>query len=213
MISTRIILAGNLLLLCGAGMAQTAPVKRDTVRRESHIRYGADENVVKFSAVTPPLQQVQGAPQAFYTYYWEFGDGAYSTEPAPEHVYTKPGEHTVRLWTTNHYDAGKPPASRPEKVPVKTTVRQAPAPQAQLMPEGLLLKSNREPVPGEEMVMVLSYANTSTYATSGKFYVFFNERRFKADNFELTEARTHHGEKVVQPAAQVALRIAYSGCG
>jgi len=213
MTSTRIILAGSLLLLCGAGMAQTAPVKRDTVRRESHIRYEADDNAIRFSAVTPPLQQVQGAPQAFYTYYWEFGDGAYSTEPTPEHVYTKPGEHTVRLWTTNHYDAGKPPASRPEKVPVKKTVRQAPTPQARLTPDGLLLRSNREPVPGEEMVMVLSYANTGTYATSGKFYVFFNERRFKADNFELTEARTHNGEKVVQPAAQVALHLAAADAG
>jgi len=206
MISTRIILAGS-LLLSGKVAAQTAQVKPDTVRRESRIRYEADENAVKFSAVTPALQQVQGAPQAFYTYHWEFGDGAYSTEPAPVHVYTKPGDHTVRLWTTNHYDAGKPPASRPEKVPVKKTVRQAPEPQAQLTPDGLLLKSNREPVPGEEMVMVLSYANTGTYATSGKFYVFFNERRFKADNFELTEVRTHHGERVIPQAAGVASRI------
>lgn len=179
--------------------AQVVPVKPDTARREARIRYTADENVVKFSAVTPPLQQLQGAPQAFYTFYWEFGDGAYSTEPSPTHTYTKPGEHTTRLWTTNNYDAGKPPPSRPQPVPVKKVVHtQHPAPQVQVIPDGLLLKTNREPVPGEEMVMVLSYANAAEYTTSGKLYVFFNERRFKADNFDLAEVRAHHGEKVIQ---------------
>jgi PKD repeat protein len=38
------------------------------------------------------------------TYLWDFGDGATSTEMAPEHLYTKPGTYFVKLTTTN--DAG-----------------------------------------------------------------------------------------------------------
>ena len=39
-----------------------------------------DNNQVKFGSALPPLHQVAGAPAAFYSYFWEFGDGSYSFE-------------------------------------------------------------------------------------------------------------------------------------
>ena len=46
------------------------------------------ENVFTFEvADEPPLKQIAGAPKAHYSYFWEFGDGTYSTEKNPRHIY------------------------------------------------------------------------------------------------------------------------------
>jgi hypothetical protein len=196
----------SICLLSFSVLGQQA-VKQDTVKRESRIQPSGDDNKVKFSAITPPLQPIPGAPAPFYTFYWEFGDGAYSKEASPEHVYKKTGDHTVRLWTTNNYDNGKPPPSRPQTVPVKKITFNDANPLQPVLPDGFELKSNREPVPGEEMVVIVSYQNDTDYPTNGKLYLFLNERKYKADNFQLTEVRTHHGEKEVQDVVKVASRI------
>jgi hypothetical protein len=202
----KIIVVISICLLSFSVLGQHA-VKQDTVKRESRIQPAGDDNKVKFSAITPPLQPIPGAPAAFYTFYWEFGDGAYSKEASPEHVYKKTGDHTVRLWTTNNYDNGKPPPSRPQKVPVKKITFNDTNPVQQALPEGFDVKGNREPIPGEEMVVIVSYQNDTDYPANGKLYLFFNERKYKADNFQLTEVRTHHGEKEVQDLARVASRM------
>lgn len=182
-------------------------IKSDTTKREAQIIYTADENQVAFSAITPPLQQIQGAPTAFYTYYWEFGDGHYSTDPKPKHIYKKAGEHKVQLWTTNNYDNGKPPPSRPQKVPVKKITYQDTKPPLKNLNEhdGLRLQINRAPVPDQEIVVIGSYKNSSGLPANGKLYLFYNERRFRDSNFALKEVRTHHGERQVTENLSVAM--------
>ena len=102
------------LLLCmiGSAKAQT----NDTAAAE--INSQIDNNQVKFSASLRPLRQIAGAPAAFYTYFWEFGDGSYSFEKEPLHVYKDTGEYDVRLYATNNYDDGKKPNTRPRRVRV-----------------------------------------------------------------------------------------------
>lgn len=173
------------------------PSPADTVKREAVIRHHVDDNKVDFSADTPPLQQIPGAPKAFYEFYWELGDGNYSLEKEPSHTYQKAGEYNVRLWTTNNYDNGKPPPSRPQKVQIKKITYEYTAPQVLPETEIFNLKNNREPVPEEEMVMIISYRNETDHPVDGKLYLFFNEKKFKADNFTLQEVRTHHGERTV----------------
>ena len=63
------------------------------------------------------------------------------------------------------------------------------------MDEDFILKRNREPVPNEEFVVILSYKNPKNYTTNGKLYLFYNEQKFKANNFELIDTRTYHNEK------------------
>lgn len=182
------------------------PSKQDTVRREAVINHHTDENKINFSVTAPPLQQIPGAPKAFYEFYWEFGDGDYGNGPEPYHHYKKPGEYEVRLWTTNNYDNGKPPPSRPQKVQVKKiTYDYEPA-----LPENDVfeIKNNREPVPEEEMVAIVTYKNESVYPASGKLYIFFNEKKFRADNFSLLETRTYHGERTVQDDPPVVANTA-----
>ena len=102
------------LLLCmiGSAKAQT----NDTAAAE--INPQIENNLVKFGASLRPLRQIAGAPASFYTYFWEFGDGSYSFEKEPMHVYKDTGNYDVRLYATNNYDDGKKPNTRPRRVRV-----------------------------------------------------------------------------------------------
>jgi len=168
-------------------------IVNDTVTRVANIKKTTLGNEVMFTPETPVLNQIAGAPKAFYTHYWEFGDGHYSTEEKPKHVYKKTGEYEVKLWATNNYDTGKPPTTRPKKIAISeiTTEQNDMA----SMDENFTLKRNREPVPDEEIVLIVSYKNPQEYTTNGKLYLFFNEQQYKANNFELTDTRTYHNEK------------------
>ena len=170
-------------------------VLKDTVVRTASIKETISGNQVIFTPETPVLNQIAGAPKAFYTHFWEFGDGKYSTEEKPKHTYKKPGEYEVRLWATNNYDNGKPPTTRPKKIAINTVTTEAL--DIASMDEDFILKQNREPVPDEEMVLVMSYKNTKDYVSNGKLYLFYNEQQYKANNFEILEIRTYNNEKKI----------------
>lgn len=190
--------SGIILLLLAGSFAGHAQLLQDTTSRKADIIIEQNANKARFSAETPPLIQISGAPQAFYTYFWEFGDGSYSFKENPEHVYKEKGEYQVRLQVTNNYDNGKPPPSRPQPIKVGSIEHQQAPVIEEGEIEGLAMVKTREPVPDEEMVVVMSYENQLASATNGKLYLYFNERKFKASNFKVAEVRTHHGERQVE---------------
>ncbi len=182
------------LLLLSISIGYTQDIsKNDTITRVAVIKEETTGNVTNFLPETPNLIQIAGAPKPFYTYFWEFGDGQYSKEEQPKHIYKNKGEYKVRLWATNNYDYGKPPTTRPKKVVVNTV--STPYNETASMTEDFTLIRNREPVPNEEMIAVIRYKNTKHYTTSGKIYLFYNELKYKANNFELLETRTYNNEK------------------
>ncbi|WP_449343012.1 DUF7849 domain-containing protein [Sungkyunkwania multivorans] len=174
------------------------PSVNDTITRTAVIGFDINGNEVYYNPETPPLNQIAGAPKAFYTYFWEFGDGNYSFDKNPKHVYKKKGSFETRLWTTNNYDNGKPPVAKPKKI-VVTNVDKDYNDIVQLDEHfGFRLQRNREPLPEQEMVVVVSYKNEKDYTTNGRIYLFYNERQFKNDNFELIDTRTYHGERKIE---------------
>ena len=52
----------------------------DTTRRTANIEQKNLGNQIEFKANAPELNQIAGAPKAFYTNFWEFGDGTFSKE-------------------------------------------------------------------------------------------------------------------------------------
>jgi len=175
-------------------------ILNDTISRNAIIEYSINGNNVSFIPETPDLNQIAGAPKAFYTYFWEFGDGDYSMEKEPTHSYKTKGEYKVQLSVTNNYDDGKPPETRPKTIAINTSNEvQSNNPSHNLLSAygGFRLQTNRDPVPNEEMQMVLSYGNDKDFPTNGKVYVFFNENKYKAKNFELTDIRLHHNENEI----------------
>jgi hypothetical protein len=96
---------------------------------------------------------------------------------------------------TNNYDNGKPPKTRPKLVAVNEII-DSNYDEIAALPDTTFLDliKNREPIPEEEIVVVLRYQNPLDYVANGKIYLFYNDKEFKNDNFELIETRTHFGE-------------------
>ncbi len=189
----RIFTSLILIIVFRSAFAQETQLS-DTLQRTAIFDYHISGNTVDLIPMPPALIQIAGAPKAYYSYFWEFGDGDFSRDKEPKHHYKREGEYEVNLWVTNHYDNGKTPATRPQKIKVDK-VTETYKDQA-TMEDYLILQRNREPVPAEDIVVVLSYKNPKEYVTSGKLYLFYNELKYKTDNFELTDTRTYHGEKV-----------------
>lgn len=173
-------------------------VENDTIIRTAQIGYSINGNKVSFNPNTPKLNQIAGAPEAFYTYYWEFGDGDYSFLKDPKHSYNEKGDYKIQLSVTNNYDDGKPPTTRPKDIAILSNNENSDLinPNHNLLSshKGFRLQTNREPVPSEEVQMVVSYGNGSGYSTNGRLYLFFNEKKYKNKNFELVEVRLHNNE-------------------
>ncbi len=187
-----------LMFFCFPELAEGQTKVKDTITRRATIGYDKSGNQISLKPETPPLIQVAGAPKASYSYFWEMGDGNYSKEATPKHVYKKKGEYKINLSVTNNYDNGKPPKTRPKTVAINETTNTQFSEIASLQDTiQYKIVNNREPVPEEEMVVVVSYKNPLDYVANGKLYLFYNDATFKNNNFELLETRTHFGEKEV----------------
>lgn len=195
-----------LALLCsGTAFAQTQIVPADTV--PAIINYKTEANGIRFSSTLRPLRQIAGAPEPFYTYFWEFGDGNFSFEKEPLHFFSDTSLYQVRLFATNSYDDGKRPPTRPKPLkpgssrPVlasntKPSVNAAPS----FFKSGgsVELKTNCMPKPGDDMMLVFGYRNKPENGVAnlnGTISLLYNDKEFNKDNFELAETRTYHQEK------------------
>lgn len=172
---------------------------KDTITRRANISYTQKGNSVTFKPETPPLIPIAGAPKPSYSYLWELGDGHYSKQAEPKHVYKNKGSYTTRLAVTNNYDNGKPPATRPKKVVVNEIADHPYQDIASIADQnGFTIQKNCDPIPDQEMVVVVSYQNLENYVANGKLYLFYNEKQFKNNNFELVDFRTYSGEREVK---------------
>ena len=172
---------------------------KDTVTRRASITYNQKANAVTFKPETPPLIPIAGAPKPSYSYLWELGDGHYSKEAEPKHVYKNKGNYSARLAVTNNYDNGKPPATRPKSVAINEISNEIYKDIASIEDQnGLSIQKNCDPIPDQQMEVIVSYQNLENYVADGKLYVFYNEKQFKNNNFELVNFRTYAGEREVK---------------
>ena len=186
------------LLLCmiDAVKAQV----NDTAAAE--INPTIDNNRVQFGATLRPLRQIAGAPASFYTYFWEFGDGTYSFEKEPVHIYKDTGLYEVRLFATNNYDDGKKPNTKPRRVPVnnRSMLAENKMPAFFTGDGSLEIKTNQMPKPGEDMVLLIGYRNKKTNhaaGMSGSIMLLYNEKQFSQNGFDLAEVRNYNQEKSI----------------
>ncbi len=172
---------------------------KDTTVRRAKINYAQTRNAVKFRSENPALIPIAGAPKPSYSHLWEMGDGQYSREAEPKHVYKSKGNYNARVAVTNNYDNGKPPVTRPKTVAITETSDEVYKDVASIEAlNGLNIQKNCDPIPDQEMVVVLSYQNLENYVANGKLYFFYNEKQFKNKNFELIEFRAHNGEREIK---------------
>ncbi|NML23472.1 PKD domain-containing protein [Pseudoflavitalea sp. G-6-1-2] len=183
----------------------------DTIPPE--IEPGIDSNQVKLNAVLRPLRQIAGAPAAFYTYFWEFGDGTYSFDRSPVHHYRDTGDYDIRLFATNNYDDGKKPPTRLRRVRVeekkkRTMLAMNNQPSFFSGTGSLEIRSNQQPKPGEDMVLLLGYRNrpgAPVSNVSGSVMLLYNEKQFSQNAFDFADARTYHQEKTIGYDSLIAM--------
>ena len=183
------------------------------------------DNKAVFSTSLRPLRQIAGAPEAFYSYYWEFGDGNFSFAENPAHVYRDTGTYDVRLFATNNYDDGKPPPLRPKKVKVRSKNSSYAfdrSPGFFKQAGAIEMKVNCMPKPDEDMVLVMGYRNQNqSSAVNGSMLLFYNERQFRKNNFDFSEERTYNNETkvalrdviVYAPSQQIMQDVAFRNTG
>ncbi len=168
------------------------------------INYAEETGVIKFSSILRPLRQIAGAPAPFYSYFWEFGDGHFSFEKEPQHVYADTLKHDVRLFATNSYDDGKRPPTRPKPLkpgssrPVLASNRSEAESSFFKSGGSVEIKTNCMPKPGDDMMLILGYRNKPENGIAnlnGRLSILYNDKEFNNDNFELIESRSYHDEK------------------
>lgn len=175
----------------------------------TQVSWQQKDSVIQFQSHLRPLRQISGAPEAFYSYFWEFGDGNFSFEEQPEHVFRDSGDYTIRLFATNNYDDGKAPPTRPGKIKVKSgSALASNNDHSGFFKENgqLQLKVNQMPRPGEDMVCIIGYRNPKSNESpmSGSLVLFYNDTKFKKKNFGLTDLSKYHGESTSDMATLLA---------
>ena len=92
--------------------------------------------------------------EAFYSYFWSFGDGHYSFEANPSHIYSKNDLVDVMMIATPRYSTTLPPPAifSPEVVKGGNPNYTDPSP---------ILSLDREPRPEFTSLAIVNYKNTS----------------------------------------------------
>ncbi|HVU58227.1 MAG TPA: PKD domain-containing protein [Puia sp.] len=166
---------------------------QDSIPPVIHVEEVGDS--VHFSSQLRPLRQIAGAPSAFYTYFWELGDGRFSFDKEPLYAYRDTGIYQVRLYATNNYDDGKAPPTRPRPVKIKKKASGNVWASHFFHGSGNIeMKINRNPRPGEDFVAILGYRSGQMDSLSGAIVLFYNERQFGQKGFDLAEKRYYNKE-------------------
>ena len=185
---TRVLISFLLLIMNGLCRAQ------DSIPAEIRVEERGDS--MHFSSRLRPLRQIAGAPAAYYSYFWELGDGRFSWDTDPVYAYRDTGVYQVRLYATNNYDDGKAPPTRPRPVKIKkkTGGRDAWASHFFRGNGDIEMRINRYPKPGEDFVTVIGYRIQGNDSIGGSIVLFYNERQFGQEGFALADKRFYNHE-------------------
>jgi hypothetical protein len=176
-------------------------LKAQTTQPERLLDFNvaAKGEAYQFNAVMPPLLQKPGAPKAFWSYFWEFGDGDFGLEETPTHAYAKQGDYDVIFDAVAHYDDGKRARRKKRSTGANAAPKMAGVNTLHDVFEGqqmVAIKSFCKPRAEEEITFVLSYRNLGAVPTDGSLHLFYNEKRFPTTHFTHIETRIHFGETV-----------------
>lgn len=181
-------------IICVLSLLGLTAFSQDTIPPVLHFQETGDS--VRLSAALRPLRQIAGAPSAYYSYFWELGDGNFSFDKAPVYSYHDTGTFDIRLYATNNYDDGKAPPTRPRKIRIKKKSVSKDAWVSHFFHGSgdVELKINRYPKPGEDFVAILGYRNQYQDSLSGSIVLFYNDRQLERQGFSLAEQRFYHHE-------------------
>lgn len=167
-------------------------------------------NKVQFDVYNlPELEPIPGArKKPEVKYFWILGDGAYSTQESPIHVYDpftyEPYEAELFL-TYTYTDTGKDPKKkrRHQSIavnnsnPTTETVANLESPfmKRKYKNNAVVIQTNQSAKAGESFVAILSYKNTESTAFNGQLDFYYNENNTCNKCFFMDEnPRLYNGE-------------------
>ncbi len=168
-------------------------------------------NAKFFQANLPALKAIPGGRAPFYTYLWDFGDGHFSTEATPEHVYDKPGDYTVQFYAVNNYDDGiRPPRPVKKNIQVSKSGSAGTVSQAEssfFASNGVFqLSKNANALPGEDMVITAGLKAQG----KGRVFILTNEKVFAKDGLIYRGQSQYNGEKLIPQDSLNELKNAWA---
>lgn len=128
---------------------------------------------------------------AFYSYFWSFGDGRYSFEENPSHSYSKNDIVKVMMIATPRYSATLPPPAIFSSEVVKGGNPNYTDPSP-------ILSLDREPRPEHTSLAIINYKNVSNNYLSGAVLRLY----FREDYFNYKETMAFNNETLlgIEPA-------------
>lgn len=157
------------------------------------------ENNFSFLSIDSPLSKIAGAPEPFFSYWWEFGDGHFSTLANPKHRYLEKANYNVLLALTNNYDDGPSRPTKKNNINANQKLSSSLVPKIDYLAQNELLgiSKNQDPKPNEEIIFAQTYKNNSAKKQKGILLFFYNQKEFDKDHFVLADYRNHYKEKEI----------------
>lgn len=174
------------------------------------------ENKIQFKMENlPELTPIPGAVEKpGINYLWVFGDGQYSFEESPVHIYDRIQAEAfdaecflTYTYTDDDQDPEKKKRKRKKKkVPVNAFNNRASSlayassfnrkNKNASDKNSVHLQTNRSPKAGEDFVAILSYRNTTDQPLSGKLKLFYNDYKSCPDCFTLPETPKSYNDEL-----------------
>lgn len=164
---------------------------------DAKINFEIKNQTFHFTPDIRPLVPIPGGRNAFYTYLWDFGDGSFSTNESPSHIYAEPGEYEVTLYAVNNYDNGPPPKRPKRKVAVNSALASRERPTSSFQEtffasNGVFqLYKNSDALPGNDMALVVG---VKPQTENGKIIILSNEKAINPAGFAVVNQSKYFNE-------------------
>ena len=154
----------------------------------------------KFSAhnLPSPIPSPGARGTASWGYFWEFGDGQYSTSKHPHHAFPEAKGYTVSLYLTPKYSASPPVVLSSKGFRAAKSKNKAIG-KASRSGRLVSIKANQELVPEQDMQVVIRYQAPDHAIGHGYLAFFYNKKRegglsYKPFKVEKSKIRRYFGE-------------------
>ena len=181
------------------------------------VTVGEKDNLIEFAVTNPPtLEQTAKDSLPYWSYFWEFGDGTFSSrdkDASMAHIYPEVDSSqtfSARVYLTPRYTSISAKPIKSEMITVTITKSGkgfAEIKGGESLEESYVnLRPNQEPAFGHEIRFALQYEQPDTGVASrdGHLLLFFNEAAFELTppfGYKEGETQVHAAEQTMSKAA------------